>query len=103
MDSALLSAVPFEWLNEYGVGIPTVDGQHKKLFDMLMELKKLNVEELQNGGNSSSLALMECLSVIGGLMDYTQYHFSTEELLMVKKKMNHYLLKYPEIRWLRYF
>lgn len=59
-----------KWDDSYSVGLKEIDDQHKRLFDL--------INKLYNGmtGNETHDQLAE---VIHGLIDYTRYHFKTEE------------------------
>ena len=59
-----------EWSEELSVNVKEIDDQHKKLVGMLNELHAA----MQAGHGKDVLG-----GVIGGLADYTAYHFSTEE------------------------
>eukprot|EP00727_Mastigamoeba_balamuthi_P003503 m51a1_g1315 hypothetical protein (158) ;mRNA; f:224464-225200 len=64
VDTAYQRLIPESWLSEYSIGVFEIDAQHKKLFDA----KNYDGAE----------------QVIGGCVDYTKYHFKTEEGLMKK-------------------
>lgn len=64
-----------DWSTKCEVGIKEVDDQHKKLFDILNDLHQATVD----GAERSSLA-----RILDELVDYTVYHFSTEERLFLK-------------------
>ncbi len=61
-----------QWKNIYSVGVDLIDDQHKKLIELINEL-----QEAQQSGMAS--LLME--DVFNRLVEYTVYHFSTEEQL----------------------
>lgn len=61
-----------QWKNIYNVGVDIVDEQHKRLVAIINELQ----EAQQNG---MAAAIME--EIYNRLVDYTVYHFSTEEQL----------------------
>jgi len=65
----------WEWRNELSVGVSVIDEDHKKLLGFLNELEYIN-----NSGAASKQGAIE--SVISDLMDYTEYHFKREEVLM---------------------
>lgn len=65
----------WEWRNELSVGVSVIDEDHKKLLGLLNELEYVN-----NADATSKKAAIE--SVISELMDYTDYHFKREEVLM---------------------
>ncbi len=60
------------WKKEYEVGIKEIDKQHQKLFNIIISLIKASKTNIDS----------EFIKVIlTELIDYTQYHFSTEEEL----------------------
>ena len=61
-----------EWNDDHKVGVKQVDEQHQKLFDMLNALHEAAV----NGAEQSALA-----GILDEMIDYTVYHFQTEEQL----------------------
>lgn len=64
-----------EWNPSYALGIQVIDEQHQKLIEIIARLKDSMHEGL------SEQALME---ILGELVEYTKYHFSTEEKLFKK-------------------
>jgi len=64
-----------EFRAEHEVGIREVDEQHRKLFELLSELHAATM----SGKEQSTLAL-----ILDELIDYTVYHFKTEEDMYVK-------------------
>ncbi|MBU1247236.1 MAG: bacteriohemerythrin [Proteobacteria bacterium] len=64
-----------EWNDDHKVGVKEVDEQHQKLFDMLNDLHQAAV----NGSEQSVLA-----AILDEMIDYTVYHFKTEEDLYIK-------------------
>lgn len=69
-----------EWNEGYSIQNAEIDEQHKKLFEILNLLS----DKFKNASNEVPLD-----SIIDSLVDYTKFHFSTEE-----EKMEKY--KYPE-------
>ncbi len=66
--------MPFlNWKPEYSVNIERIDAQHKHLVSLLTRLHYAIAEE------SERIAVGKILSE---LVDYTKYHFSTEESLL---------------------
>ncbi len=61
-----------QWSERYSVNIAEVDGQHKKLINILNEL----ADAMSMGKGSDVLG-----KVLTALVDYTVYHFATEEQL----------------------
>ncbi len=83
---AFLVAIPFlhrrfahrgllEWSEEYSVGIPSIDQQHRKLIRLINQLQ--TAVDYSTGEEFEREALDE-------LVDYTRSHFSYEEELMEK-------------------
>ena len=65
----------FKWKEEYSVGIQKIDEQHKKLVDIINEFYTAFTE------NTTKDKMGDILNL---LIDYTQYHFSTEEQLFLE-------------------
>jgi hemerythrin-like metal-binding protein len=71
------------WSDEqFGVNIKKVDLQHKRMLRMLGEMNRMLTEESDN---------IDLGSLIDGLIDFTVYHFRTEEALFER-------YDYPERR-----
>ena len=64
------------WESKFSVGVPWIDEQHKKLFQIAGEAYKMINEE------ASNLDFNRVMDVLDQLIDYTKYHFSQEEILM---------------------
>lgn len=62
-----------EWSDELSCNVKEIDEQHKRLVDMVNELHQAML------GKQGQKALA---SIIGQMMDYTSYHFATEEKYM---------------------
>jgi hemerythrin-like metal-binding protein len=60
----------FTWDASYSVGIKDYDDHHKHLFDLINQLHDAMI---QGRGN------MELGKIVKELVDYTQFHFSSEE------------------------
>lgn len=63
------------WTKEYEIGVPEIDSQHMKIVDYINELyiafmNKTHVEKLSQ--------------IIEGLKNYSQQHFTYEEMLFQK-------------------
>lgn len=71
--------VLFEWDNKYVIGINEVDEQHKRLVQLINEL-----HEAMSEGRGKE----ETRNVLMKLMDYSMYHFRTEEELMDRHGYN---------------
>lgn len=63
----------FEWTEEYSVNVRKLDEQHKKLVEMVNDL-----DDAIKAGNDDAVLR----DVLGRLLDYTAYHFVTEEKLL---------------------
>ncbi|WP_347989749.1 bacteriohemerythrin [Methylomonas sp. AM2-LC] len=61
------------WSSAFCVGVTEIDDQHKKLVDMANRLN----DAMQIGQGREALA-----KILNELVDYTVYHFGTEEKLM---------------------
>ena len=62
-----------KWESKYSVGVATIDGQHKGLFDILNEL---HAAMMQGKAQNVTGPLLT------KLLEYTQSHFKAEEALM---------------------
>ena len=67
------------WKNEYKVGIDKIDEQHYQLFSKIENL----LEIARNGDEEHNKK--ECLEIINFLVDYTSFHFDTEQKLQKEK------------------
>ncbi len=67
----------FEWTDEYRVNVRALDEQHRKLVDMLNELDDL----IRRGSDEIILR-----DILKRLLDYTAYHFVTEERLLERNE-----------------
>lgn len=63
----------FEWTDEYSVNVRKLDDQHKKLVEMVNDLD----DAIRKGNDDAVLR-----DVLKRLLDYTAYHFVTEEKLL---------------------
>jgi hemerythrin len=63
------------WHNSYSINIPLIDAQHKELIRLTNTL----YHSCMRGRNQSRDVF---LKVLRGAVDYTGYHFSTEEMIM---------------------
>lgn len=63
-----------EWTSRLSVGVPLIDEQHQSLIGRIRDLSQA-VEERQGIGAVTT--------TLNFLVDYTEYHFSTEEKHMV--------------------
>lgn len=65
----------FEWREEYSVKIKEIDDQHKKLFEMI-----LNLESITHNTDFDLLIK----NILEDLMEYVNIHFETEEYYFKK-------------------
>lgn len=77
----------FDWKKEYETGIEIIDEQHKELFKIGNESYSL----LKN--NLITDKYDKVVAIINKLLDYCEYHFSTEEKYLLdigyKKFLSH--------------
>lgn len=66
----------FKWKDSFSVGIPTIDNQHQRLFELGSQLFAVLT---QRDGLDNYDRIMALLTE---LKDYSLYHFETEEKLM---------------------
>lgn len=64
-----------EWDEKYSVGVNELDNQHKQLINILSDL----YEAMQAYNTDGVLG-----EILNRLMDYTKYHFSSEETYMTQ-------------------
>ena len=69
----------FYWKQEFELGIPSIDEQHKRLLDIGNRINELLTNHDDTDDNYD-----EIHTVIQELKDYTVYHFKTEEDLFLK-------------------
>jgi hemerythrin len=67
----------FQWRDEYLVGQPENDSQHKRLFQLADQL-----HAAMTTGKGKDVML----KTLGDLIDYTNRHFAAEEALMQRSK-----------------
>jgi hemerythrin len=60
----------FEWNDSFSIGIPSIDGEHKKIVDLLNRLH----DAMKEGKGKVVLG-----PVFNELVSYTKTHFATEE------------------------
>ena len=66
-----------EWTAAYSVGVEDIDDQHRRLISIINRL-------LATGAGTSSSD--EILAVLSDLVDYTDYHFRTEDNYMMENE-----------------
>jgi hemerythrin len=72
----------FQWKEDYLVGQPEIDTQHKKLFQLADQL-----HAAMTAGKGKDVLT----KTLGDLVDYTKRHFAAEEKLMQKANYPEYL------------
>ncbi len=79
----------FEWKDEYCVNIESIDSQHKKLVLMIESLYVAMMGKQTH---------QKLTGIVNDMVDYSVYHFETEEQLMdqyeyseIKKHMNEHI------------
>jgi hemerythrin len=65
----------FDWADQYSIGVLSIDQQHQKLFELISHFYDLIHQK------DVKRAMSETLK---GLIEYTVYHFATEEGYMQK-------------------
>lgn len=66
------------WTEEdFGVGIPLIDSQHRNIFKLLEDL----VGTMRRQGTPAELGV-----ALDGLLDYTKYHFQAEKMILDQYK-----------------
>ncbi|QFU23633.1 GGDEF domain-containing protein [Shewanella eurypsychrophilus] len=84
----------FQWDSHYVTGLDDVDEQHFKLVSLINRFGRQIVRD--------ELVLADIEGVLGELWDYTQNHFSDEELLMTHKGVDERHIK-EQIKEHQYF
>jgi hemerythrin len=64
---------PFVWTDEFATGVRRIDEEHQRLFGLVDSFYQALGKQDARGSLGT---------LLGGLADYTRYHFSTEEALM---------------------
>jgi hemerythrin len=62
-----------EWTKEFSVGVPEIDEQHKKLFEIINSF----FDGLKSGHSQKSM-----VTAFDEVVSYTKYHFEAEERYM---------------------
>jgi hemerythrin-like metal-binding protein len=63
------------WENKFSVGVKELDNQHKKLIELINEL----YDSMRAGHGKDVLK-----QILNDLLEYTKYHFDTEEKYFIK-------------------
>lgn len=66
------------WSDEYAIGVPEIDEQHKKLFELAGDMLDLLKNDLIMDKYD------EIVKLLDELQAYTKYHFEAEEAYMEK-------------------
>jgi len=74
----------FKWRNEYLTNVSSIDEQHRTLFSIAEKLKNIVLGE----PNHTYPETLE--EIFEALIEYTIYHFSTEEEYMIKINVPHF-------------
>ncbi|MBU0638988.1 MAG: bacteriohemerythrin [Planctomycetes bacterium] len=75
----------FEWEDRFRVGVDEIDRQHQRLIGLINELHAAITRSDELATMAAVLAEMDAItSALAELIRYTEYHFSTEEGLMVE-------------------
>ncbi len=61
------------WSEEYSINVAEIDEQHKELLERVNAIHK---------AVKAQIDVEELLQLLSGLLDYTRFHFETEERLM---------------------
>lgn len=70
----------FEWEDRFSVGIDAIDDQHRRLISLINRLHDVIEHCNRQATLKSVLGELQTVSaIIGELIDYARYHFSTEE------------------------
>ena len=79
----------FKWIDSLSVGFTEIDLHHKKLLNILNKFKE--TLELPDAEYKSQIG-----KIIKNLCDYTEYHFSEEEIIM-----NLMIYTYKQLEYLK--
>lgn len=66
-----------QWKPDYSIGVPAIDEQHQKLFDLANQAYVLLKDGLRLDKYDAIVA------ILGELKEYTVYHFNSEEQYML--------------------
>jgi len=80
-----------KWKSQYNTKIVKIDNQHKKLIDILNEIDGLSLGTINNS---------DLFEIGVELINYSKYHFSTEEKIM--KKYDYYGYEYHKEQHLQF-
>lgn len=72
------------WKEEYSIGVPSIDEQHKRLFEIGNSIYALLKNYILDDKYDKIMVILE------DLRQYTKYHFRSEEEYMLKIKYPRY-------------
>jgi hemerythrin len=72
------------WKDEYAIGAPAIDAQHKHLFDIGNSIYALLENQVLEDKYD------RIVQIINELKEYTKYHFQQEEAFMLQNKYPKY-------------
>lgn len=88
------------WKDEYSVDVEEMDNQHKRLIELINEFYEEGIKNKNLDGAFGN--------ILDGLIDYTKFHFNSEEKLMSdngfdgldsqKKQHEHFIEKIGEFK-----
>jgi hemerythrin-like metal-binding protein len=67
-----MEIIMLKWTKEYELGIMVIDEQHKILFQLIEKLEDSVISNTE----------LDISEIISELLEYTKYHFNTEEYMM---------------------
>lgn len=73
-----------EWKEEYAIGVPEIDDQHKNLFEIGNKIYDLLENYVLEDKYDKIIPIVE------GLKRYTKFHFESEEYYMLQNKYPKY-------------
>lgn len=74
----------FEWKDSFSIGVPEIDLQHQKLFEIGNRAYELSSNEFYTDKYD------KIIEIIDELKEYTVFHFQSEEEYMLKTKYKKY-------------
>jgi hemerythrin len=80
-------AEKIRWAKKYEIGVPRIDSQHQKLFELTQDL----IDGVEKGKGRQIL-----LDVLKSLIEYTKTHFVDEERIMKEVNFPEYQVHFRE-------
>ena len=75
----------FKWDDNFSVGVAELNQQHQRLIDLINELYEVAQQSRDGNTLASAVDELETMgAVLDELIEYTQYHFATEERYMAE-------------------